>query len=164
MVPPYASIFQRARAFPSGLRQPPVSAGSPAGPFLAMHHVHVFSILVSATTMRVYLSARVQVIPRLKGAGDRSLHYLVGVLPMNKHAYSQVGRLPDAQHPPRNMLDFKWSASSWHTFFSIIWATHAAARAASQIAAKALSSILRNSLHWSRARSENMQRFFFCNI
>ena len=36
LVPHYASIFQRARGFPSGLRQPPVSAGSPAGPFPAI--------------------------------------------------------------------------------------------------------------------------------
>ena len=71
---------------------------------------------------------------------------------MNKHAYSQVGRLPDAQHPPRNMLDFKWSASSLHTFFSLIWATHTAARAALQHIAMALSSNLESAAIWSRSR------------
>ena len=64
LVPHYASIFQRARGFPSGLRQPPVSAGSPAGPLLAIPHVHVFSILAIATTMRG--------LPICKGAGYTS--------------------------------------------------------------------------------------------
>ena len=59
-----ASLLPPSRGLPSGLRQPPVCAGFPPGPFPAMPPVLVFNIVVIATT--------VWGLPTCKGAGYTS--------------------------------------------------------------------------------------------